>query len=281
MEKRNLNMLVNKITLLVIFTAINCYTSFGQNISGIVINEKSRLPVEYVNIGIPGKGVGTVSDNAGKYSLSIDPVFKDDSLLFSCIGYEPFPIKISDLRISGTKNIELHERAYVLNAVTVRPRIFKQKTMGVTAQSKKFSAGFKDNLLGYECGVLMKVKKSSLIKRVNINISACTYDSIYYRLNIYKVNGKMNFENILSKPIYLQLSKDMVKDEIHIDLKKQNIVVEDDFLVTLEHVKDLGKGYLYFCVGLADKTYYRKTSQGEWKMIPIGVSISVDADVEK
>ena len=57
-------------------------------------------------------------------------------------------------------------------------------------------------------------------------------------------------------------------------------MVEGDFLVTLEHVKDLGPGYLYFCAGLSKITYYRKTSHGKWKTVPIGVIISVVADVE-
>ena len=46
-----------------------CSSAFGQNISGIVFNEKSQLPVEYVNIGIVGKNTGTVSDFSGKYSF--------------------------------------------------------------------------------------------------------------------------------------------------------------------------------------------------------------------
>lgn len=268
-----------RLTILIII--LNCHAIFGQCISGIVINKKSKSAVEYVNIGIPGKGIGTVTDDSGKYNLIIDPQFNNDTLLFSCVGYMPISMKISDLRNPNNKKITLQEKVYELSSVTIRPKNYKQQTLGVTAKSKKFSAGFKDNLLGYECGVLIKVRKSATIKRVNINISNCTFDSIFYRVNIYKVIGKMNFENILNTPIYLFLSKDKVLDEIHVDLQSRNIEVDGDFLVTLEHVKDLGKGYLYFCVGLIDKTYYRKTSQGEWKTVPIGVSISVDADVEK
>ena len=267
--------------LILLILLLYCQVIFGQGISGIVSNKKNKSVVEYVNIGIPGKGIGTVSDNNGRFNLTIDPQFNNDTLIFSCVGYMPFSIKISDLRNSGTKNIALQEKVYELSSVTIKPKNYKQLTLGVTAKSTKFSAGFKDNLLGYECGVLIKVKKSASIKRVNINIANCTFDSIFYRVNIYKVVGKMNFVNILNTPIYLFLSKDKVSDEIHLDLQSRNITVDGDFLVTLEHVKDLGKGHLYFCVGLMDKTYYRKTSQGEWKTVPIGISISVDADVEK
>lgn len=267
--------------LMILIFILNCNLVFGQNISGIVINEKSKLPIEYVNIGIPGKNIGTVSNVNGKYNLSIDSQFDDDTLLFSCIGYLPFSIKIADLKKVGHKNVFLEEKVYEINEIIIRPKIFKQQTLGVTTNSKMVQSGFRDNLLGYECGILIKVKKSAVIKSVNINISQCSYDTIFYRLNIYRVHGKINFENILTNPIYINLPKDKVKDKIIIDLQSQHIVVDGDFLVTLENVKDLGKGYLYFCAGLMDKTYFRKTSQGEWLTVPVGISLSVEAEVEK
>ncbi len=267
--------------LMILFLLLFSNTIFAQSISGVVINDKSKLPVEYVNIGVAMKNIGTVSDFNGKYNLTIDSQFDNDTLLFSSIGYLPFAIKIADLKKRENKNILLKERMYQLKEVVVKPRTYKRKTLGVETHFKNISAGFKDNLLGYEFGILMHIKKTAIIKSVNINIAACSYDSIFYRLNIYKVLGKNNFENILSSPIYIHMSKAEVKEEIKVDLQAQHLVMEGDFLVTVEHVKDLGKGYLYFCAGFMNKTYYRKTSQGAWESAPIGISISVDADVEK
>lgn len=254
---------------------------FGQQITGIVINADSKKPIEFANVGISGKNVGTVTDLNGRFKLLVDSKYDNDTILFSIIGYKPLLIKTADLRKNINNEVFLKERAYEIAEVVIKPKIFKERTIGVTTHFKKIAAGFKDNLLGYECGILMKVKKTALIKKVNINISYCSYDTIFYRLNIYKVRGKMDFENILREPIYLKMPKESVKDEIQIDLQSKNIVVEGDFLITLEHIKDLGNGLLHFCAGLTDKTYYRKTSQGKWETVPIGISISVIADVEK
>lgn len=211
----------------------------------------------------------------------VDSEYDNDSILFSVIGYEPLSIKIADLRKQAVNKILLKEKTYELAEVIVKPKAFKQRTLGVKTKSKRIQAGLIDNKLGYELGMHMKVKKTAIIKNVEINIASCTYDTIFYRLNIYEVQGEMDFENILRKPIYIKIPKESVKDKILIDLQHENIIVKGDFLVTFEHIKDLGSGKLYFCAEQNNKTYYRKTSQGKWGILPVGVSISVIVDVEK
>lgn len=269
---------MNRILIAVLL--LYCNITLGQNITGTIISERTKKPVEYVNIGLAGKNIGTVSDANGKFTIAIDSQFDNDSLLFSSIGYDPISIKITDLRKNNI-TVSLKEKIYELGGVIVKPKKFVHKVLGITTHSKVAMAGFKDNFLGYEMGILMKVKKSAVVKKVNLNISACSFDTIFYRLNIYKVTGDNSFENILNKPIYINIPKDKIKEKIEIDLQPYNIVVDGDFLVTIEHIKNMGDGYLYFCAGLAGKTHYRKTSQGEWQTAPVGVSISVDADVEK
>lgn len=266
--------------LLTLILLLNFNLAIGQVISGVVVNDKNGETIEYTNIGIVGKDVGTVSDYQGKFSLDISSQYDDDSLLFSSIGYFPKQIKVSELR-KGNAKVALMEKVYEIKPVVVKPRVYKPKTLGISTHSKMASAGFENNLLGYEMGIIMEVKKTAKVKNVNLNISVCSYDSLFYRLNIYKVTGPLKFENVLESPIYLSLTKNDVKETVRVNLEKYNLVMEGDFLVTIEHVKDLGEGRLYFCAGLKEKTYYRKTSQGEWKKAPVGISISVDADVEK
>jgi len=254
---------------------------FGQTFSGKVIESKSNSPIEFVNIGIVGKNIGTTSDIRGHYNINIDPVFDNDSILFSCIGYLPYSMKVADYKNVDNWDVQLKKKTYELDEVVINPKKYKRQILGIKSKSKRMQAGFKDNKLGYELGLLLKVKKSAFLEKVDISIAVCTYDSIFYRLNIYRVLGKMKYENILNKPIYISLPKEKVTETISINLKPRNIVVEGDFLITLEHVKDLGPGNLFFSIGLSKKTYYRKTSQGIWEKVPIGIGISVMAQVEK
>ena len=56
--------------------------------------------------------------------------------------------------------------------------------------------------------------------------------------------------------------------------------MDGDCLVTLENVKEPGKGNVLFYAGFSGRVYYRKTSQADWETKPIGISFNIDADVE-
>ena len=87
---------------------------------------------------------------------------------------------------------------------------------------------------------------------------------------------------MLQQPIYLQYAKQELENTIYVDLKPYYLNSNTDFLIALEHVKDLGPGKLNFCAGFFNaKIMYRKTSQGIWETAPVGISIAVDAMVEK
>jgi len=258
-----------------------CNYTFAQTFGGKVIDKKNNEPVQFVNIGIPGKNIGTTSDEKGQFTITVTDQNDDDVLLFSCIGYEPYSVKIKTLKEAASKDIFLTEKIVNLKEVVVKPKLFKEKTVGITTQTKTAEAGFEKNKLGYEMGVLMSVKKKAELERININIAECSYDSIFYRLNIYQMNENKEFVNILTHPIYIKRSKAQVADKITIDLSNENIEVSGDFLVSLEHIKDLGEGRLYLSCKLFNKTYFRETSQGSWQTVAIGVSISADVKIEQ
>lgn len=270
-----------KIITIILLQLFVCEAFYGQSFTGIVKNKKSGQTIEYVNVGVKGKSIGTVSNEKGVFVLAIDSQYDNDSILFSCIGFFPFSMKVSDFKKQENHEIYLNEKIIQIKEVVIRKKQFKEKTLGISTKTKHMFAGFKDNKLGYELGVFMKVNKCALLERVHLNIANTSYDSVFYRLNVYKSLGKNQFVNILEKPIYLSLSKEQIKETITIDLLQYNIIVNGDFMISVEHVKDLGKGSLNFSAQLFKNTYYRETSQAIWETAPAGVSISADVRVEK
>ncbi len=267
--------------ILIFFFTLSAHELLGQIFHGKTVDKDNGNPIAYVNIGIKNRNIGTVSDSRGQFSIELDGQYDNDTLFFSCVGYHPFGISVQDLKAAQSIEIRLEEKVVALREVLVQPRDYIRKTLGIKARSKSIAIGFEENRLGYECGILIKVKTTAILETLNLNIASCSYDTVFYRVNFYSLREDGDFENFLQKPIYFEISKDKIGDKIAIDLKEYNIHVEGDFLVTVEHVKDLGMGHLYFCAGLSKKTYYRKTSQGDWESVPIGVGINIDAQVER
>lgn len=266
-----------KKTLLCLLLASNIAVH-AKTASGIVLEQSGGQPIAYVNIGVPGKDVGTVSNENGQYSISLEKVDVLDSLMFSCLGFEPFKIQVGEYLSKNIQNVKLNRRIINLREVVIVPLNSKLKFLGYQVKSSAIQAGFSDNDYGYECGVMMKNKKNAFLKTLYLDVAVCNYDTVFYRLNVYKPAGKNQFENILQQPVYINLTKEAIKKRTAIDLSKYNIVTDGDFLVTLEHVRNLGKGGLYFRCRFIAKTYYKKTSQGNWGSIPIGLGITVEAE---
>jgi len=254
---------------------------FGQQISGIVFEMDGETPIEFVNIGVVDKNVGTVSDRNGNYELQIPAEFHDDTLRFSSIGYHPYSVKVSDFINLNDGNVRLEQRIYDMEEVIVRPRRLRERTLGITTRNYSIvSIGW----MGYgEVGVLMKNSNTAFLKEANINLKIGPHGTIHSRLNIYKAGKNMQLENILTNPIYFSFSKEEVKnDRVTIDLRDQNIVVEGDFLVTFEVVEYSGCriGLLLIPASLFHRAYFREKSQGRWINYP-GISLSVLVDVER
>ncbi|SHE55289.1 CarboxypepD_reg-like domain-containing protein [Bacteroides luti] len=239
--KRSINLII-----LIIFPII----TFAQTYSGNVLNEKKE-PLEFVNIGIVGKDIGTVSDVNGHYNINVGSEFDNDSIRFSYTGYTPVSIKMADFK-KQPHLISLKPQVFNLSEVVIKPIRVKEKKLGNNFKVF-FQAGFMDNKKGYEMGVLLKIKKRAILHNVSIKVTKCTYDSLCFRLNVYKEAGKNNFVNVLRDPIYIYSKAPKGSFTLSsklTDNKLDNIVVEGNTLVTMEFIKDLGKGQLYLASGM-------------------------------
>ena len=77
----------------IFFFILISFQGFAQLFNGQVMDEKTKDPIPYVNIGIVGKGVGKVSDSNGNFSIMLDEKYNDDTIKISMIGYTPIYMK--------------------------------------------------------------------------------------------------------------------------------------------------------------------------------------------
>ncbi|MFD0749999.1 carboxypeptidase-like regulatory domain-containing protein [Mucilaginibacter calamicampi] len=252
----------------------------AQKISGWVKDAKTGETLPYVNIGVIGRAVGTVSNDAGKYSITLNNN-ADDSLRFSMIGYKPQAYVIKELATrQGDLNISLVPDVKQLGEVKVTNRKWKTGVLGNTTKSQSTSAGFHDNQLGHEIGIIIKTKRSpTWLKRFNASIVKNDLDSVIMRLNVYSVKDGMPDKNLLHDNIFVTVKKG--QKAIDVDLTPYNIMVEDKFFIGLEWIKTEPGHGLMFSAALffASPIISRETSQAAWEKLGIaGVGFNVTAE---
>ena len=70
-------------------------------ISGKVFDANNKDPLAYVNVGIPGKNRGTVTQQDGSFVLAIDKEMDQDSIQLSMAGYRGETIPVDRLLKTG------------------------------------------------------------------------------------------------------------------------------------------------------------------------------------
>jgi len=269
-----------KNNILVLWLLIFSYNVTGQSLfEGTIKDKKTHMILPYVNIGIIGKNIGTVSNPNGDFKIKLEDKYNNDSLRFSMIGYNSKTFKIADIKnkIANPLKIELETSQTQLSEVVVYSREFKEKVLGNETESKAIVAGFSSNELGNEVGIVIKIKhKPTYIETFNVNIASNKYDTLKFRINFYTLKDGMPDKNILKQPIIVKTT--LKNGKLSIDLRKSNIIVEDDFLVALEWIEDLGKDGLYFSASLmGSPVIARYTSQGDWNKIgPVSLGFNVN-----
>lgn len=92
--------------------------SHNVKIAGKVTDEKAT-PLPFVNIGIQGAYVGTITNEEGNCTLVVPVGFKNLNAIVKCLGYKTDTIEIDPLR--SFYNIKMHPLNYPIGEVNVFP----------------------------------------------------------------------------------------------------------------------------------------------------------------
>ncbi len=255
---------------------------------GFVVDADTGNPLAYVSIGVVATSVGTVSNEKGEFSLVFNKTIKGaDSVKFSMVGYKDVAYKVSDFGkqfSQGKVWVSMKSKEIALVEVVIKPRKNKEKFLGNKTQSKMLGGGFGTKDVGSEIGVIIPVKnEEAYLENLNFFISHNSYDSLTFRVKLYKLKGGMPDESILNANVIIKIGK--VTGNITVDLTKYNIVVSDDFLACIEWLDRKGPPtgrILNISAALLGSTYIKTASQGVWVVKKgAGLGINVKADITK
>lgn len=221
------------------------------------MDASTKKPLVYVNIGIVGTSIGTITKLQGEFSLSIPSDLENPIIRFSMIGYKSQEFRIEELLIEEVE-IRMISVSTLLEAVTIRPNHFKRKTMGTISNAKNMVTGWGGLGKGGERGIKINIKRETYFEYLHFHIASTTYDSILLRLHIRSLVEDLPVEELLKEeiliPVYIK------SGWVDVDLGDYNLVFDKTVALTLEWVDAWGKmdGNLHLSWTMFNGTLYGK-----------------------
>ena len=258
----------------------------SNKIQGIVIDSKTKQPLQYVNVGVLNQYVGTVTDIEGKFELDISENLMGDTLKISMIGYEARMWIIDDLKSSENQlRFALEEQISELDEVVLSAKAYKRKTLGNKTKSKFLGTGFSYDQLGAEMGIRLNINNPTLADQFNFHISYNRLSATsIFRLNMYSVRDGKPHSNILREQILISIKSGQT-GIVSVDLRPYGIILEEDIIIALEWIDNKGENKkseaIYFSLGMFNSgTLYKQSSQAPFKKFnSMGVGFNLDVRI--
>ena len=288
-----LSMVKELISIFLVLIAFNNSLS-SQILTGSVCCSDTEELLPYPSIKIKNDSYHQVykSYENGSFEIKIDnDSILQDTLILAYLGYKNKLVPVSELNGSDRHVFYLERDVFLLNQVDI-VEDSEMKFLGKTKKQALIGWNGQDVKKGHEHRVLFRNNKKLELKKVFIPIWRCTYDTICARLNIYEIINmteikgrptakgqkfhEMNTKDVLKETIYFEFGKgDIENGYLYIDLEQFNAIVEGDFFVSLELVKDLGEGKIIFNARNKGRTYVRISNEKAWSSINIRAAMKL------
>jgi len=177
---------------------------FGQlNISGHIVEETTRNPVQFANIWIKDANIGTTSNEDGFFSIITDSLYISKNIVISAIGYSDTIITVGRIQ----SEIVLRQKVYQLSEIAVFPK--KRKALIINDLSDaKFDAGIMNDTTPQIVGRYFSYDDRNLSFRYIKSVTIYSRDTHKGKFNL----RLYSFDTISLRPIS--------------ELVNQNIIVE-------------------------------------------------------
>ena len=259
------------------------------SVKGRIINEKGNA-VEYVQVGVPKRQIGTISTVDGQFEITIPP----DTLEFFHVSY-----KTAFYPVTGTSEdivIVLHEQelppAVSIGGNTkekylIRPGIKINERIGGTDFYRPGGGG-----KGAELGCIAKVRKPFLIKDIQFTILDNHIPGCVASVNVYRIEGDPeSFINVLHKPIYFNIIESDSRQDYSIQPEEAVLLEPGKYFVALQVVatdddavrriletpeSERHPRALHMSTALYFKSSYeRYSAMGKMIKIPVNIGVGV------
>lgn len=220
---------------------------FGHSqisIKGKVLDQSTKRPITYANIGIVNTSFGTISNEDGSFSLEIPNEKSQDTLRLSAIGFGKRNISVQSF-INHDLTIYMKEQVIQLNEVTVvsskkENKIFElgnRRFRGGTLETDTLYAGSATALLIENANPIQKDFSFPVyLKEARIRIFRNNLASFKMRVRLYSVDSltKSPGEDLLNKSIVVEST--MRNGWMTFDFSELQFIVTKPFFVAFESI---------------------------------------------
>jgi hypothetical protein len=255
-------------------------------LKGLITDKETNQPLAYVSIGLLDKPLGTISDSNGNYIMTINEENKPDTMQISLVGYATKRLLVSELLYDDHQNITLDRKDYVLPDVVINNKNLKTETYGRQSSSKLVMISIHnkksvDETIGSEMGMRFKTSQPGYyLKDFNWYFASNNFKYIKFRVNVYSVKNNMPDTLLTDKQIFA-FAEDSRTGWIKFNLEPYNILVSDDFIITLQWIessmekKEDPVTLIPVGISFSKNGYARVASQDKWKRMGYNLSCFV------
>lgn len=278
-----------ELSLVALLLPVLLFAQENVLVKGRIVNEQGEA-VEYVQIGMPSRQIGTISTADGRFEMEVPR----DTLEFFHVSYQAaaYPVTgpVEDVVIVLHEN-ELPPAVFIggntKEKYLLRPGKTVLKNMGVISTALR-----SEHLSGRELGSIAHAKKPFLVKDILLTVRNNHIPGCVASINIYRIEGKReSFVNVLHRPIYFDVP---VSDEPQdFDIQPEEtlllepgkyfiafqIVGCDDealqaFLAKPEEERKLWEMTMDFNIYLKS-SYVREVALGGMEHLPVNIGVAV------
>lgn len=265
--------------------------SFAQAetiIEAQLVDPQNKQALAYVNIGIIGTSIGTVSAVDGTFKLYLPKEIAQEQIVrFSYIGYETKDYTIASLQHLTDSIIYLNKEPVILQTVEVRPLGTTSKVIGNKRTKPRMVTNFSiskqpNQNLGAAIGRKFKLgKKTTFLKNFRFFVAANDFETIRFSVNIYSTTKGKPDQLIHTQNIVTELQQHS-RGWVNVDLSPYNIYTSGTIIAAITWIHHSPKGqYLQLPLTLpaiGATHYYRYGSQNKWKRFR-GMSTAMQLEI--
>ena len=266
---------------------LSTYTLLSQAqvapLQGQVINARTGQPVPFATLGVPGRGLGTVADEQGRYVLRLPTL--TDTLIVTSVGFSREVIAPKYL-LAGQRVFRLEPEEHTLRGVVVEHSRLRPAQLGST-QTKgdiRWLAGSSgketvDDEWGWELGTVLSPTSPTLLEEFHVYLADNQYEHLRFRLNLYALDRGRPGKALLSQDVQLT-STALQRGWVTVDLRSYNITLESQPVVaTVQWLQSekTNPADKYFSIPVKRQAKQvmveRENSQATWTVHPMQPSL--------